>query len=281
MPIRLVCDSSCNVPPTYQEKLGIIQVPAWVNFADGTSLRNGVDISDAEFYRRLQTERQLPTTSQPTPEDFVQAIEAAEGDEFVIAAVSSKMSGTFNSALQAAALLSGRKKVHTYDTLSASMGSGWQIIAGAEAAAAGADAAGVLAALRAARERIFTCFTIDTLKYLAASGRAPMLQAMMGNLLDIKPLLEIQDGTLHLVQRVRGRQKSKRELVAMAANHVGERPVRVAIVNANVPDEAAGLADDVRARLNCREIQIVELGPVLGALAGPGTLAIAAFVLPN
>jgi DegV family protein with EDD domain len=281
VPIRLVCDSSCNVPPTYQEKLGIIQVPAWVNFADGTSLRNGVDISDAEFYRRLQTERQLPTTSQPTPEDFVQAIEAAEGDEFVIAAVSSKMSGTFNSALQAAALLSGRKKVHTYDTLSASMGSGWQIIAGAEAAAAGADAAGVLAALRAARERIFTCFTIDTLKYLAASGRAPMLQAMMGNLLDIKPLLEIQDGTLHLVQRVRGRQKSKRELVAMAANHVGERPVRVAIVNANVPDEAAGLADEVRARLHCREIQIVELGPVLGALAGPGTLAIAAFVLPN
>lgn len=279
--IRLVCDSSCNVPQTYQEKLGIIQVPAWVNFADGTSLRNGVDISDAEFYRRLQTERQLPTTSQPTPEDFIQAIEAAEGDEFVIAAVSSKMSGTFNSALQAAALLSGRKKVHTYDTLNASMGSGWQIIAGAEAAAAGADAEGVLAALRAARDRMFTCFTIDTLKYLAASGRAPMLQAMMGNLLDIKPLMQIQDGTLHLVQRVRGRQKSKRELVEMAASHVGDRPVRVAIVNANVPDEAAGLADDVRARLNCREIQIVELGPVLGALAGPGTLAIAAFALPN
>ncbi len=265
----------------YQEKLGIIQVPAWINFADGTSLRNGVDISDAEFYRRLRTEKQLPTTSQPTPEDFVQAIAAAEGDEFVIATVSSKMSGTFNSALQAAALLTGRKKVHTYDTLSASMGSGWQIIAGAEAAAAGADAEGVLAALHAAREHMFTCFTIETLKYLAASGRAPMLQAMMGNLLDIKPLLQIQDGTLHLVQRVRGRQKSKRELVAMAAAYVGDRPVRVAIVNANVPDEAAGLADEVRTQLNCREIQIVELGPVLGALAGPGTLAIAAFVLPH
>ncbi len=281
MSIRLVCDSSCNVPQTYQENLGIIQVPAWINFADGTSLRNGVDISDAEFYRRLQTEKQLPTTSQPTPEDFIEAIETAAGDEFVIATVSSKMSGTFNSALQAAARLAGRKKVHTYDTLGASMGSGWQVIAGAEAAAAGADAEGVLAALRSARERIFTCFTIDTLKYLAASGRAPMLQAMMGTFLDIKPLMQIQDGTLHLVQRVRGRQKSKRELVAMAAAHAGDRPVRVAVVNANVPDEAAGLAAEVQAQLNCREIQIVELGPVLGALAGPGTLAIAAFVLPN
>lgn len=281
MNVRLVCDSSCNVPQTYQAKLGIIQVPAWVNFADGTSLRNGVDISDAEFYRRLQTEKQLPTTSQPTPQDLIEAIEAAEGDEFVIATVSSKMSGTYNSAVQAAERLAGRKIIHLYDTLSASMGAGWQIIAGAEAAAAGADVEGVLTALRRAREEIFTCFTIDTLKYLAASGRAPMLQAMMGNLLDIKPLMQIQDGTLHLVQRVRGRKKSKRELVEMAAAYVGDRPARVAVVNANVPDEAAELAGDVQARLNCREVQIVELGPVLGALAGPGTLAIAAFVLPN
>jgi DegV family protein with EDD domain len=279
--IRLVCDSSCNVPQTYQETLGIIQVPAWVNFADGTSLRNGVDISDAEFYRRLQSEKQLPTTSQPTPQDIIEAIAAADGDEFVIATVSSKMSGTFNSAIQAAEKLAGRKVVHLYDTLSASMGAGWQIIAGAEAAAAGADAEGVLAALRQAREQIVTCFTIDTLKYLAASGRAPMLQAMMGNLLDIKPLMQVQDGTLHLVQRVRGRKKSKRELVEMAAAYVGDRPARVAVVNANVPDEAAELAEDVRARLHCREVQIVELGPVLGALAGPGTLAIAALVLPN
>lgn len=276
MTSRIICDSSCNVPESYVHSLRIIQAPAWINFADGSSHRNGVDITDAEFYQRLTHEKHLPTTSQPTPQDFLEAIAGCDEDEIVLAAVSSKLSGTYNSQLQAVDLLPDRR-ILTYDTLSASVGSGWQVVAGAEAAASGASGQEVIAAMQAARERIFTGFTIDTLKYLAASGRAPALQAMLGNLLDIRPLMKIEDGELHVAGRVRGRKKSKRELIDMVATAVGDARVRVAIANANVHDEAIELGEDVKTQLNASEVLTVELGPVLGALAGPGTLAVAAF----
>lgn len=278
MTVRIISDSSCNVPETYQQSLGIIQVPAWVNFADGTSLRNGIDISDAEFYQRLQSEKRLPTTSQPTPQDFIDIIHSFDPkDEVILACVSSKMSGTFNSAIQARDSLPDTR-IFLYDTLSASMGGAWQIIAGAEAAVQGADAKTVLEVMESSRPRVHICFTIDTLKYLAASGRAPTLQALVGNLLDIKPMMRIQDGTLALVGKVRGRKKSKRELLELLAVELADKPVRMAVVNANIPDEAAEVAEAAKERLNVQEMLIVELGPVLGALTGPGTLALGALV---
>lgn len=276
MTVRVICDSSCNVPESYAQKLRIIQVPAWINFADGSSHRNGVDITDAEFYQRLTHEKHLPTTSQPTPGDFVDAIAGCSEEEIVLAAVSSKLSGTYNSQVQAVEMLPDRK-ILTYDTFSASVGSGWQVVAGAEAAAQGASAQEVIAAMQAASASIFTGFTIDTLKYLAASGRAPALQALLGNLLDIRPLITIEEGTLHVTGRVRGRKKSKRELIEMVAAAVGDARVRVAIASANVPQEAIDLGEEIKTEINASEVLTLEIGPVLGALAGPGTLAVAAF----
>lgn len=278
MTIRLVADSSCTIPPLYQESLGIVIVPAWVNFADGSSFRNGVDITDEEFYRRLETEKHLPTTAQPTPQEFAAAAAALPEDEIIIATVSSKLSGTYNSAAQAINLVPD-KTVHVYDTLSAAMGAAWQVIAGAELAQQGADAAAIFAEMERVRNNSKTIFIIDTLKYLAASGRAPVLQALVGGLLSIKPMLEFQDGILELIGRIRGRKRSKRELLDRIAIWAGDRPLRAAVINANAVHEAEMLAADLKQRLNVQELQIVEIGPVLGTLAGPGTLAIAAYPL--
>ncbi len=276
MTVRIISDTSCNVPEQYQEKLNIPQVPAWINFADGTSLRNGVDISDAEFYRRLTTEKNLPTTAQPTPGEFAEAAEATDADVIILAAVSSKLSGTYASAVQAVELVPG-KKIYPFDTLSASMGSAWQIIAGAELAAQGAPVDVVLAEMQRVQSEVMTMFVIDTLKYLAASGRAPAMQAFVGSLLDIKPLLEFDDGRIEPCGRVRGRKKSKREMLDRFDAWADGRPLRLAIANANVPEEANEYAEMVQQRLNVREIAVVEIGPVLGALAGPGTIAIGAY----
>ena len=194
-----------------------------------------------------------------------------------MACVSSRMSGTYSSAVQARDAFP-HAAIFLYDTLSASMGGAWQIIAGAEVAAQGADAKTVLEAMERSRPLVHTLFTIDTLKYLAASGRAPTLQAMLGNLLDIKPMMRIQDGTLALIGKVRGRKKSKRELLELLAVELGDRPVRMAVVNANIPDEAAEVAEAAKERLDVQEMLVTELGPVLGALTGPGTLALGAFV---
>ena len=254
MTVHIVCDSSCNLPLAYQHKLNVTVVPAWVNFADGGSFRNQIDISDDEFYRRLLSEKRLPTTSQPTPQDFVTAIEGlgAPDDEVIIACISTHLSGTYSSALQAVDLLPGRK-VHAYDTMSVSMGAAWQVIAGAELAAQGADADAILARMLQAREQTTILFTIDTLKYLAASGRAPALQAMLGNLLDVKPMLGVEDGRLEVIGRVRGRNRSKRDLIDRIASWTNQRPVRAAIVNAHAPDEAAELGEMLKQRLDVQE----------------------------
>ncbi len=277
MTVRIISDTSCNVPEQYYERLNIPQVPAWINFSDGTSLRNGVDISDAEFYRRLTTEKNLPTTAQPTPGEFAEAAEALDADEIILAAVSSKLSGTYSSAVQAVELVPD-KKIYPFDTLSASMGSAWQIIAGAELAAQGAPVDIVLAEMERVRNEVETMFVIDTLKYLAASGRAPAVQAFVGSLLNIKPLLEFNDGRIEPCGKVRGRKRSKREMLDRFEAWADGRPLRLGIANANVPDEANEYAAMVKDRLDVREMAVCEIGPVLGALAGPGTIAIGAYV---
>lgn len=276
MTLRIICDSSCTIPEHYQESLSIAQVPAWINFADGTSLRNGIDISDVEFYARLEREKHLPTTAQPTPHEFAEAIEATGADEVIVAAVSSKLSGTYASAVQSAEYVSNQK-VYPFDTLGVSMGAAWPIIAGAELAQQGVDVQTVLAEMERVRSEIEMAFVIDTLKYLVAGGRAPAVQGMVGSLLNIKPLLEITEGKIEVVEKVRGRKRSKRALLDRMVKWAGDRPLRLGVINANVPDEASEFADMVIERLNVRELEIIELGPVVGILAGPGTLALAAY----
>jgi DegV family protein with EDD domain len=276
MTVRVICDTSCTIPEHYQESLSITQVPAWINFADGTSLRNGIDISDVDFYERLEHEKHLPTTAQPTPHEFAEAIAATGADEVIVAAVSSKLSGTYASAVQSAELVPGQK-VYPFDTLGVSLGGGWAIIAGAELAKQGADVQTVLEEMARVRGEIEMAFVIDTLKYLVAGGRAPAVQGMVGSLLNIKPLLKISEGKIEVVEKVRGRKRSKRALLDRMMKWADDRPLRLGVINANVPDEASDFADMVIERLNVRELEIIELGPVVGILAGPGTLALAAY----
>ena len=276
MTVRVICDTSCTIPEHYQESLSITQVPAWINFADGTSLRNGIDISDVDFYERLEHEKHLPTTAQPTPHEFAEAIAATGADEVIVAAVSSQLSGTYASAVQSVEYVSDQK-VYPFDTLGVSMGAAWSIIAGAELAKQGADVQTVLEEMARVRGEIEMAFVIDTLKYLVAGGRAPAVQGMVGSLLNIKPLLKISEGKIEVVEKVRGRKRSKRALLDRMMKWAGDRPLRLGVINANVPDEASDFADTVIERLNVRELEIIELGPVVGILAGPGTLALAAY----
>ena len=220
----------------------------------------------------------LPTTAQPTPRQFTAAIEQvkAEGaSSIVITTVSAKLSGTHNSAVQAAEL-EHDVPVFVWDTNSVSMGGGWQTIVAAEMAQAGASFEDIVATLPKLPQRIVTVFTVDTLKYLVAGGRLSPVQGMMGTLLNVKPMLIIDDGLLKPIGRERGRKSAKAALIDLVRKHVGDSPVRIAIVNANVPDEAKAFEPAVREALNVQELIVVELGPVLAAQAGPGVIALGA-----
>lgn len=280
MTVRVICDSSQNVPDTYLRDLGVVECAASLIFGDEVFL-NKVDISEHEFYHRLAhlpKGAPLPTTTQPSPGQFIDALRQVKAEgatSAIITAVSAKLSGTYNSAVQAAE----REKdipVTVWDTAGVSIGGGWQTIRAAEMARAGVGHGEIVAALPGIRDRIFTVFTVDTLKYLAASGRLSAAQAMMGTLLNVKPMLIVDDGLLKPIGRERGRKSAKTALIETARARVGSHPVRLAIAHTNALDEAVALEADVRAALNVQELIVIELGPVLAALAGPGVLALGA-----
>ncbi|MDQ1301947.1 MAG: hypothetical protein QG637_1869 [Chloroflexota bacterium] len=279
MRVRVVTDSSTNVPDSYLAQLKIVELPALVNFG-AESFLNKIEISTEEFYRRLAAAAKLPTTAQPTPQQFAAAYAqlAAEGAQEVIAVVvSGRMSGTMNSAIVAAE--DAPLKVHIWDSMSASMGAGWQAIAAAELARDGQAAAAILAQLEPIRGRMHTETTPATLRNLIASGRAPRLKGSIGELLDIKPILAMVDGLLEPVGQARGRRKALAELLNRAAGAMGDKPARVAVAHANVPEEAAQFAQAIQARLNVTELVVTDLGPVLATLAGPGLIAVCAYTV--
>jgi DegV family protein with EDD domain len=278
MTVRVICDSSQNVPDEYLQRLGIIECQASLIFGDEVYL-NKVDMSEAEFYQRLATLPKgapLPTTTQPSPGQFIAALRQVKAEgatSAIITAVSAKLSGTHNSAIQAAQAETDIP-VTVWDTTGVSIGGGWQTIRAAEMVQAGASHDQVMATLPFIRDSITTVFTVDTLKYLAASGRLSSAQAMMGTLLSVKPMLMVDDGLLKPVGRERGRRSAKSALIELARARVGDQPVRVAVANTNVPAEARAFEPEVRAALNIQELLIIELGPVLAALAGPGVMAL-------
>jgi DegV family protein with EDD domain len=283
MSIRVVTDSSTNVPEAELARLNIAEVPAVVNFG-AESFLNKVEISTEEFYRRLAAAEKLPTTAQPTPQQFAQeyARLAAEGaDEIIAVTVSSKLSGTFSSAVLAAE--NAAVKVHLWDSLSASIGGGLQAIAAAEMVRDGLASAELLQRLAGIRKRMQTATTPATLRYLVASGRAPKLQSSIGELLDIKPILAVIDGLLEPVSKARGRRRALQAMLDLVAGTVGDLPARVAVAHANVADEAREFLEAVKTRIRTVEPLLTELGPVLATLAGPGLIALAAYTLeePN
>lgn len=279
MRVRIVTDSSTNVPDSYLERLAIAEALAVVNFG-AESFLNKLGMPLPEFYRRLEVAVPIPTTSQPTPRQFVDAYArlAAEGaDEIVAVCVSGALSGTLNSAVLAAE--HAPVPVHIWDTQHVSMAAGWQAIVAAEMAQAGADAATILARLAAIRPRIQMAFTPANLKYIVASGRAPRLRGAVGDLLNIKPILSTIGGRLEPVGQVRGQRRALEAMLDRIAAAVGPGPARVAVGHCNVPDQGAAYLAAVQTQLNVVEGFVFDLGPALAALGGPGLVGLAVYPL--
>ena len=281
--VRVICDSSNSLPDELMSRLNIIEVPATVNVPSAQGIKsylNKVELSIEAFYQILLTSDKLPTTSQPTPQQFSDAIRRLPAeDDILCITVSAVLSGTYASAM-AAVELTPTHRITVWDAKGASMDSGWQIVVAAEMAQQGASLADIMAKLPLVRENTHTFFTTETLKYLAASGRVPRLTASIGNLLDVKPILRfMHDGAIHPIARVRGRKRSLDDILTRACELFGERPVRVAVVNARCAPEAERFNLDVRQRLHVVEMQVIEIGPVLAALAGPGAMGLAIYAL--
>lgn len=275
--IAIVTDSTCDIPPAMIEEYGIVVVPLYVLWG-GQQLREGLDIDRATVYRRLRQDPEHPTTSQPTPADFVETIRRAEAEEVLVITISSELSGTYNSAIQARENLLARVEVE--DSRVTAMALGWQVLAAARARAQGADLDGMIAAARHARAVNVTRFTVDTLEYLHRGGRIGGAQRFFGSALQLKPMLALdQDtGRVESVERIRTRRRALQRLVQVAVTEIGPGgKLHVAAVHAAAPEEGEALRQELEARLQPAELFTTEMTPVLGIHAGPGLVGYCAY----
>ncbi len=256
---------------------GIIVVPLYVVWGD-EQLRDGVDINRATFYERLLRDPVHPKTSQPTPQDFVQAIQRAKADEVLIITLSGALSGTLNAAIRARELVD--IPVQVIDSMSTSMGLGWQVIMAARMRDQVGDMEAMIAAARQVREKLTALFTLDTLEYLYRGGRIGGAAKFLGTMLQLKPLLAIDKNTgrIEAVERARTRQRAVNRLIQLALQGVDPaRPVRVAVLHSARPDELRTFAEQVEAAFHPVETICSELGPVLGVHGGGGLLGLCVF----
>ena len=274
MTVKVITDSTADLPPALAEELGITVVPLNVHF--GTEVyRDGVEITADEFYRRLVTASRLPTTSQPTPGDFLSAYDemGQTTDEILSVHISAKLSGTMNSATQALEEYAGSSRIEIVDSLQGSMGLGMLAIAAAEAARRGDSLDDVVTETRATIPKVGFIGLLDTLEYLEKGGRIGKAQAFMGSLLRIKPLLTIRDGEAHPLERARTRAKGVDRMCELVQ---AEMPLKdLAVVYTTTPDEARALAQRLQSHLPQGEVILSQVGPVVGTYLGPGVLGVA------
>lgn len=278
--IALIADSTCDIPDDLLARYDIGMVPAYIIWGDEI-LRDRIDISAAEFYRRLETDPVFPKTAHATPEEFRLAYEAAHArgaDEVVIVTVSSAMSGTYNAAQLGAGQVSF--PVTVVDSRGPTMTSGWQTLAAARARAAGGDAHAMVQAAERARQSMAQWVSLDTLEYLHKGGRIGNATRLIGTLLSFKPLVFIDHAT-GLVEsgpRVRTRRKSLEQLYQSFFAQLGGRgSLRIAVLHGGAADEAAELAERIRREHDPIELIVTTTTPVLGVHTGPRAVALCGY----
>ncbi len=272
MSIAVVTDSTSDLPADLAEKHGITVVPLNVHIEDETFLDN-VTISGDEMYERLPDSRVFPTTSAPSVGTFVGVFEklAKTHDEIISLHVSSKLSLTNNSAVNAVAEMgSTGTRIEVVDTQTASMAMGWVAVQVAEAVANGTSMDDAVALAKSACERAVFVGMVDTLKYLVRGGRIGKAQGFVGSLLRVRPFLTMRDGEAHPLERVRNRKKGIARIKAMIAERAPLE--KVAILYTTDKDVAQEIADDVAKFDPGGAPTIAQLGPVVGNYLGPGTL---------
>lgn len=272
--VGIVTDSSNGIPPEVIDEYGITVVPIQVQFG-AESFKEGVDLPCDKFYRLIE-EPVLPTTSQPAPGDFVNAYRSLVGqcDEILSIHLSSKASGTCQSARLAAEMIEG-VKITIVDTQTASMGTGLLTIAAAEAAKEGKSSDEIIDLMHRGADGTHVFVALPTLKYLRRSGRVPQVQAWVASLLSINPILTTHDGVVEAVERVRTFRGSVRRMIELAAETCGGRAKRVVLMHANAIEDAQGLLDEVQSRISFERIYFSEMGGSMAVHGGAGMLGIA------
>ena len=277
--IKIFTDSAADLPSDLVAHYDIGVVPLLVSQEDRV-FADGRDLTHAEFYQLLAESKQLPTTSQPSPQDFIEAYTPylEQGQTVISINLSSGLSGTVESALIAQTSLGdlAKNRLHVVDSLAASVGEGLLVCLAADLAEQGKSAEEIVAAVRAARARLMHLFTLDTMENLVKGGRISRAKATLGGLLNIKPILWIDEqGKIDSLDKVRGRKKSLRQLVSRCqAEAKGDKYPYLGVCHANCLDEASEVVRQLQQALPNATVVVGQIGAAIGTHTGQGCIAI-------
>lgn len=270
--VGVVTDSTADLDPELQAKLGVAVVPLIVNW-DGKTYRDKIDLGPAEFYRRLRTSKSLPRTGAPSLATFESAFRAQlEGNDAVVCInLAAALSGTFDVARRAGESVAP-DRIWVVDSGSVSICIGWLAEMAVRMAAEGVAARDIVERLNDARGRMRILALLETLTFLQRGGRIGRAAALAGTLLSVKPILSVQDGEIAPVERVRTMNGAIRRLVELV---VAQGPIeRVGVMHADSSEYAAEVETQLRAHFPQLAIDRGELGPVVGTHGGPGLIGV-------
>ena len=274
MTVKIVTDSVADLPSQVVKELDITVVPILIRWGEEL-YRDGIDLTAEQFYERLKRSKIPPSTSVPSPGTFAEAYDklAEEANEILAIIVTSRLTGTYNVALQSIGLMKRKCRVEVIDSKWATMAEGFVVMKAAQAAQAGASLDEVMEVTRKTIPRVDFLSTFDTLEYLKRGGRIGKAQAFLGSILKVNPLITLRDGVVEPVGRTRSRAKAIDRLCefAMSYSHIEE----IAIEEATTPDEADRIAERLSAKFPKERIYRSKPSPVIGAHTGPGFLLVA------
>jgi len=273
MTVKIVTDTLSDITSDLAGDLGITVVPLYVRFGDEI-FKDRVEITSEEFYRRLVYEDILPSTTQPTPHDFITVYEelAKETDEILVIVVSSKLSGTYQSATQARDMIQAKCKINVVDSLTVAMGEGLIVMSALNAVKNGANLDNATEHTKKAVSRSHLIAYFDTLKYLAKGGRIGKAQGLLGSMLSVKPILTVKDGEMSPLTRVRSLSGGFDHLFGVVAN--AGKLESLAVEHATTPADADKMVERFSSIYPRDDIHRSVISPVIGTYAGPNALAI-------
>ena len=273
MSVKIITDSLSDITSDLAEELGITVVPLTVSFGHDSFL-DRVTITTDEFYRRLSSDPIWPTTTQPAPGVFAEVYNklAKETDEILVVVVSSKLSGTYDSALNAKGLVEGECRIEVIDSQKVVMGQGLIVIAAAKACQAGANLDELVDLVRNLMPKSHLIMSFDTLQYLAKGGRIGKAKSLLGSLLRVKPILTLRDGEVHPLTQVRTRAAGIDYLCNFVAGFPNIR--ELAVEYATTGDEADKLIERLGSVYPSERIYKSTVSPVIGTYAGPNVLSV-------
>lgn len=273
MTVKVVTDSTSDIPPNLAQDLNITVVPIYVIFGQKV-YRDRVDIFEDEFYHKLGFGSVYPTTSVPSPQDFADAYNklAQETDEIISIHITSKLSGTYNSALLGTQLVNKKCRIEVVDSMSMSMGLGLSVIAAAREALAGSNLEQVTALVRQTVLQVHTLILADTLKYAVRGGRVSKTYGLLGTVLRVRALLGMRDGDLFLAGLARTRAKALERMYEFAKSF--PKVQEIALAYTTEYNDVKTLAERLKPAFPETTIYVARVGPAIGTYGGPGGMGI-------